>query len=593
MSADPQPRPAPSQQRRSSVIAAVLLCAVATAVVAPATFSVGWTLEEIAGMLPAPTIWEFPGDEPPAAEREPSEGLRFYRESRYPLTLPVWGVMNDEAFYPLMIDGHIGALPGYPYRWLFRSFGPHGPRVLTLLLALATVAATFSLARRLFGLGGGVAAASLLISTTLFAFAFSWNNYSEQWSAVLPIMALLAAVRFGESGRLRWLLLGAFVAGLAVAAKNTAVWTFIAGLGATAAFRLWPRVTVRQALLALGAACLPMLPQLTMMATSPATETLAARVGRIPLPWQAFTPERVTDISKHYVEAFLSWTDFVVPFIRPEEPRSTFEVPGLGAVLLVGTVAVMGLTFVRPLGRHIRAFGLGVALLLIQYMAFYYVGQSAFILLLVWIPVGIGGVSWLLVRRALRARLAAVRWGGPALVALVLAAFLVNNAAELRLWIRATTEPTGGLWNREAQLAAAAELEARGVSDAWTTTYGLGGVLELVSDGALRPRNAYPIFATACTNEGRLTQEEAWLEVLRRMGAGRHWLLLSPDASQVEISPCRNGVDVMRGFEEATATSGTHVELVRTWVSEGGVESFRLVTLDVPEALPPRRPDWP
>jgi hypothetical protein len=588
-----EPVAPPAPWTRPTVITLLLLCGLTLAVLLPPALSTGWNLEEIGGMLRVAPIWEFPGDEPPAAEREPGDGFRTYWESRYPLTLPVWGVLHGDDFYPLMIDGHIGAIPGYPYRWLFDAFGPNGPRVLSVLTGLAMLVSFFVLARRLYGFGAALIGSLLLITTPLFAFTYTWNNHSEQWSAGFPALALLAAIHFARNGRTRWLILGALLAGAAVAAKNTAVWTLLAGLAATAAFRMWPRVNARQVALALGAACLPMLPQFAMIAWSPSTGTLLERVSRIPAPWEAFTPSRVANIGENFIEAFLSWTDYLVPYVSPATAHAHTDVPGLAVVLVATTLAATGTAFLKRLPRATRAFGLGFALLLLQYMAFYYVGQSAFILLVMWIPLGVSGVLWLLVRSAWSSPRASVRVGVLLAVAVALGAWTYNNVLELWRYERSTNAPTAALWNRDAQISVAEDLEARGALAPWTMSFASAGVLELVSDGAVRPRHAYPIFATVCADAAQLRQEDAWLEVLERMGPGRHWVLLTPEASKVEISPCRAADPVITGFERAMETSGTVTEVVRRWVSDDGVESFRLVALDVPEALPAREGDWP
>ncbi|HEV3378347.1 MAG TPA: glycosyltransferase family 39 protein, partial [Thermoleophilaceae bacterium] len=94
-------------------------------------------------------------------------------------------------------------------------------RTLAAALCMAGVLATYAAARRLWGVREGLVAAAVLA----FAFlpvAYSRVAVTDVGSLAGVALALLFAVRAGESGRLQWYALAGAAGGLAVAFKYTA-----------------------------------------------------------------------------------------------------------------------------------------------------------------------------------------------------------------------------------------------------------------------------------------------------------------------------------------------------------------------------------
>jgi 4-amino-4-deoxy-L-arabinose transferase-like glycosyltransferase len=113
-----------------------------------------------------------------------------------------------------------------------RVFGFHGVVLLLpqALAAVASVALVYHVVRRAFGGGAGLLAAAAMAVTPI-AVAVSRTNNLDSLLVFTLLLAAWAVVRAVESGRLRWLLLGAVLVGLGFNIKMLQAYLVVPAFG--------------------------------------------------------------------------------------------------------------------------------------------------------------------------------------------------------------------------------------------------------------------------------------------------------------------------------------------------------------------------
>jgi hypothetical protein len=553
---------------------AAAIAATYLALVLPLTFRTGANLEEVAGLVPVQPLRHYPRA---AADTPRATGLRLSDD------LPVFGYARPSgAFAPLMVDGHVGALPFAPLRLALALGGLTAARLVLVLAGLVVLALLGLVATRLFGEAAGWLAAALAALWPMFVFLHHWARIDEQGSFAFPLAALFCLIEHRRRGRLRWFLGGAALFGLGIAAKNTVLWTLSATALAALVFRALPRVRARDWAAAALLLALPLAPQVLFLFRAPSGNALASRVARIPMPWHAFTPQRLAHFAVEFVQSNGAIGGALADYIEGHEPRGSFAGAAAGAAILLCVLAAVARAALRGTPRPARAFGLGLALLLVQYVAFYYTsGPSFFILPMPWVILALAGTLAAAAhaargRRALRP--AAILVGG------WLA--LHQGWQTLRLE-RAAAHPDALIFHLQAQRQLADELVRAPGPPPWTMSYAIIGVLETLTGGRVQPEHAFPIFAEGCArSEQRLKDEvdvagEAWRSVFARMGPGRHRLVLELRATPVEISPCRDGQGIAEAFVPSLAAAGGRMQALAE-LGPGGRPLARLVELELP-----------
>lgn len=563
----------PALSRRAA-IGALAIALAYLGLVVPLTLRTGANLEEVAGLVPVQPLRRYPraADDTPRAP-----GLRVSDD------LPVLGYLHPGGrFDPLMVDGHVGAIEFLPARLALAAFGLRAARLTLVVWGLAVLALLGFTGARLFSPTAGWLAAALAAVWPMFVFLHHWARADEEASFSLPLAALFCATEHRRGGRLRWFYGAAALAGLGVAAKNTVAWTVIAAFVAALAFRALPKVRLRHWAGAALTAALPLIPQLVYLAAAPAQNALSTRVARIPLPWHAFGPERLAFFARSFVESNGRIGSALAAYIAGQPPSPSLIGTAAGAAILCLVLAAIAIAFSRRMPRPARAFGLGLALLLVQYVAFYYTsGPSFFILPMPWVILAVAGTLAAAIHAARGRRL--LRPAAIAIAAL-LAAHQLGETLRIE---RAAAHPEALLFHLAAQRLLAAELVRTPEPPPWTMSYALIGVLETLSDGKVQPEHAFPFFGEACAGGAHGPRpapeaaREAWRGVLARMGPGRHRVVLELRAIGIEISPCRDGAALAAAFDPAVAAAGGRFRALAEFGPEGRPLA-RLVELELP-----------
>ena len=565
---------APSQAR--TIAALGLLMGVQLAATAHLGWRAGTHIEEIAGLLERAPERIGAG----AAEAATADGQWHLRASRH---LPTWGLVHgDGAFTPLMVDGHIGALPYTLHRIAAHFGGLEAARLLSWLLGAALLLGTWLLGRMVGGAAVGWLAALAVALSPQVTFMYHWAHVEEQVSAGLPVFAALALCRQRQQGGGRWLVVAGGLLGLSVAAKNTAAWTVLAMVVSAWSLDLWPRCRPRTWALALAAGALPLLPQLAYLLHSTDSEAFWQRLANLPRPEEFFAADRLAFFAEHFAVTFGALGEYIAELTGANpEPPSAWALAAGGLVGLA-SCALPLLCWHKAVPRPMRALGACVGLLELQYLAFYYTGMSLFGLLAPWIPLALAATVVL----AWRAAEVLGRRGQPPARALLVACALYIAAIQVgQSWHMqaAYARPAHAVFDLQGQRRLVAAAMAHGATTLWTTTYDIAGVPDLLSKGRLRGRNLFATFwdVVSASEERPERYDEAWRQALDRMPPGRHLLALVPQPATIEVSPCRDGAQIARRLAGVAKERGATLRHIADVPLRTGAVGWRLVELEL------------
>lgn len=570
------PAQLPKRQQRggsrgATIAVGALICGYLAATGAVAS-QLGVHAEEIAGVLPVSVVRVYPDvvERPPEA----ASGLVAAR------WMPVWAWRSTGTSLPLMVDGHIGAVAFWP-AWLVAHLHPiWGPRGLSLAMGLATLLLLWRLGRQLQGSAAGVATVALAATSPLLVFLQAWIHPDETWSFLGFLVALALWPRFVATGRWRWLVLAAAAVGLAVAAKNTALWTLAAIAVAARLTGWWPTLRASQWVAATAAFLLPLVPQLAFLALSPELQSVDRRLEVIASPWRLLDPQRLAFFAEHFAASFVSVGSYFGAMIDGRTAHPWAPLPG--APLLFGLTliaAVIDAWRATPRPAPARLLAMGLVLLLVQYVAFYYEGMSLFALTIPWVYLVLG-------------RLVARLWAGSgsssspprrvlarSVLVLGSAWWLLHQGVQVARFVDASRHPDAAMFSLATSRAVVTDWVAAGVTRPWTTTYGVVGVPELLSGGTVRPMHAFPVFHHFGV-EDRFA--EAWRHVLAEMGPGSHDLLIDPAPSPLDVSPLRDGAAIAAHLPAAIAAARGSVRVHRSYALPDGREGLRWLKVQLP-----------
>lgn len=526
---------------------------------APLAVQLGANAEEVAPLLrhpPAELAPDRPDDGEPAPGLLASEGL------------PVWSwVWGDGSLTPLMVDGHVGALSFAPARSLAAWFGLGAARLQSTVLGLLGLLAIFAFARRVGGDAAGLLAAALAAISAQYAFAFLMLRPDEQLDSLALLAALLAFLRHHDTGRVRWFYAGCLAVGVALMAKNTALWVLL-GIGVGAgAFRLCPRARAGAWAAGAALAAVPLLPQLAYVLSVDTGGAFAGRLQQIAAPWEALAPDHLLFSLRHFDESFGHMGTVLAGYTQLHAVGPL--IGGVGYGILAAVMVTIAATARRSQPPAVRAFGLGCGVTLALYWLLYYRGASYYLLLAPWVPIAVALAVVGIVRSA--------RPAGRAVVVALLVVLAVSSIAEAARMIDAVRHPETGMFDGAAQRELAALLEDTGRTRPYSTTYGAVGVYELLSRQAVRPRSLWPYFDRA--GERPADFQAAWAAVFARLGPGTHTLLLSPNASPVETSEGVPGALIDSELAPAAAAANARIEVISVWRAPSGHAILRVVDL--------------
>ena len=559
--------------RRAALIA---LCLLFAAVVLPLNLGLGANAEEVVGLLDRAPQRLYPAaDAPPPSERDGAAGLRTSNQ------LPVFGTVDaDGSYLPLMVDSHVGALSFYLARPLARLGGLTGARLHSTALAILAILLIYLVGARLGGARVAILAALLAATSSQLAVVYAFLRPDEQLDALATLAAILALIRHHESGRARWLYLGAGLFGVAVAAKNTALWTLFAALVASGCFRLLPRANWRQWLGGGAAFLAPLAPQLLYLLAREESAAMSARLSMVARPWESLSPQGLWFQVDHFADS-VGHSGTLIGGHIAGQPDAGALIPGVGLLMFAGILVAIAAAFSRASTVGVRAFAAGLGILLLEYVTFYYRGLSLFLLLAPWLPIAlaVAGVGlWSTARGLVKPGLR--RTASVALV-LVTLVVLVNNAVEVMRLHSAVAAPGASLFDRRAQEEVTAHLVDAGIERPYVTTYGAIGVFELLSRGELEPIHLFPYFAAVADGD-EPDYDQAWRAILDRLGPGRHVFVLAPNPSTLDTSPCRRGELIASRLAPVAAASGILATTLAVFASRSGLPVFEIVEVVTP-----------
>lgn len=559
-------RVSPGARRAVLALAAALFLA---GVIVP-VLRVGGNVEELAGLLDRDPQREYVD----IRQGGTTDGASWQlRESRW---MPVFTIVAPgDHQLPLMVDAHIGAVAFWPHRPLLAAGGLIGARALSVALGLALLAALFALTRRLRDERTALLAVLLTATLPTFVFLHAWVHPEETWTFLAPILAALCLLRRSDGAGVRWTLLAALLLGFAVASKNTAVWTVLA-LGA-AAFLLdrIPRLSLLGWVASAALFLLPLVPQLVFAALAPEGASIERRNSTISGPWDLLDPERLRFFANHFLESFGGLGSYMGDFLDGGTGPRWDAIPGAGVLYAAGTLGVGVASARRGTPGLIRFAGLAIALLIAQYVAFYYVGMTIFGLVTPFVPLATAlAAAWAWDAAAHRRPL---RWAVGAAVALL----LVNNVSQTARYAVASMHTDYTIFDRPAQEALARDLDAAGVNEPWTTTYGIVGVLELLTDDRVSPRHGFPVFVETLERGG--TYEDAWSTLFDRMAPGTHHIIVTPRPSELDVNPLQEGSRIAGSLPEIARKRGISLRLVKEYPLQSGATGFQWMELSIPE----------
>ena len=559
----------PDLRSRAGLCCLTALAALYLAGVVPLGLQIGTHIEEVAGLLTKPVNRVGPG-----VAVDGAVGLRVSRD------LPVWSYQAQEGTYtPLMVDAHVGAMSFLPYRLAERIGGLLAARTLAWLGGLALLVVIWLLGNLFQGRAVAWLATLLAASSPHFSLVHHWSRPDEQWSFALPALCILAIARHRQRGSARWLITAGLMAGLAVAAKNTAVWTLVAIAIGMWWQNLWPRARARAWLAALAAATVALLPELAFVSASADPGSFWVRVGNLPALGDSLSADRLAFFLDHFLQTFGGLGEFFERLVtdRSSRPGSLSIVTGSAALALTCVAASSALSS-RATPPE-KAFGVGLVALFLLYLTMYYVGMSLFILLTPWVPLAVAA-GWVRGWRALSGlehRQVRGLLRGAFVACLLL--LIAGHAHQSVLLHQAFAKPRYGVFHLQTQQELADALVADGHREVWTTTYSIAGVPEQLSDNALRGRNVFPLIRHHC---GQPTgYAKAWRELLARWPPGRHVVLMSPRPSEVDTSPCEHAEQIATTFEAAVREWNLQLGDRREYTGPGGTVLYTTAVIEV------------
>ncbi len=559
----------PDLRCRAGLCCFAALAAIYLLGVVPLGLQIGTHIEEVAGLLTTPVQRVGPGVAAPGGT-----GLRVSRE------LPVWSHLADDGTYtPLMVDAHVGAISFLPYRLAERVGGLVGARALAWLGGLSLLLGIWLLGRIIGGRAVAWLATLLAASSPHFALVHHWCRPDEQWSFSLPILCVLAIAMHRQRGGARWLVAAGLLAGLAVAGKNTAVWTIVAIAVGMGWQNLWPRARATTSLAALTVGGLALLPELAFVSASADPSSFWVRVGNLPALSESLSADRLAFFLDHFLQTFGGLGEFFERLVAESDSRpSTFSnITGATALGLVG-VAASSVFSARPTPQE-KAFGVGLVTLLVLYVAMYYVGMSLFILLTPWVPlaVALGLVrAW---RRVADLGQPLVRRGAKGALVACLLLLVGGHASQSFLLNQAFSRAHYGVFALATQQDLTDALVAAGHREVWTTTYSIAGVPEQLSDDAIRGRNVFPLIRQHCDEPAGYAR--AWNEVLSLWPPGRHVVVISPRPSEVDTSPCKHADRIASTFEAAVRDRNLKIADREEYTGPAGTVLYTTAVIEV------------
>ena len=536
----------------------------------------GFHLENVAGLVPAPIDRSLETNEFTGQQLNPNS----LYSSKYQ---PVWGYLDgDKRFWPILVDGHIGALSFYPFRLLNEVAGLFAVQFVCILLGLFTLSSIYLIARNL--VSRKLALVALLLAATSPPLLLLHS--SMRIDGLFATLGLLAGTLCFQGYRRRktfgWIFFSALFYGCSIAAKNTASWFCLGIIITLVLFRYRLALSPKRWLLVLLAGIFPLLPQLLFLILQPENSAFSNRVPSLSYALHLLSPERISFFCRHFVETFGYQSTYLL------SDHSSGE-SGNHPVTILGTLTgvvqfvllIIGIwgALTQKTNLTCRLFASVLGLFLLGHLGFYYMSQHCFQLVTPFVPVVVVLGFHYTVEKFSVVHGSRKRAFSLLLVGGFTALFVFQNITETVLWARSYPVEFPAL-SQNTQISLSDELIGRNISYPWVTTYTLEGVLETLSENRIQPKNLHSRFWKGhCRSRPPESAVADWVDVFLRAPPGTYFIVFSPNAHFVEISPCKTPSTIRDGFEEAVLKTNSMSKTV--WKSFGQKKKvvFELVQL--------------
>lgn len=478
---------------------------------------------------------------------EPTPGVRL------PLLNQLY--MTDHLSY----GGVALAAMGIDRLWAARLW--HAAFGLVLLWLLYDVAL-------LLGLGTRVALVAVAIAATSsqVTICYAWARFDESLASFGAVTVLWAALRYSRDGRIRWVWVGVIAAAVAVTGKVTALWPLFA-LAVAGALTGWRPPPARALGLPALAAAPLFAPMVGFAIAGPAT---GGEVGRrLGFLADLFTSDVIYGTFLNLIDYLGSWGAIVSAAALGADARA----PSWGGRLLVSATLVWLIARAliagtsprrRRLETHMLAF---VAVVFALVTLFFREHRDYQFVLLV--PLHALALAVFLdwcARRFLDHRLPA--WAaGLVVCALPLGA----NLWEQRTLHEDLTGARNAMFSLHTQRASAAWLAEHAVHRPIVVTFYAVGTYEILTDGAVRPVYAFPLFRNP---KDRLTVPDyaaVWRDLLAEGGDQPRFAVLPVGENPIEAThfdepAIRKALlEVARGERAAVFSNPRGEPLLEVW----------------------------
>jgi hypothetical protein len=257
--------------------------------------------------------------------------------------------------------------------------------------------------------------------------------------------------------------------------------------------------------------------------------------------------------------------------------------------MLVAVLAAPVVILVYGAERRQKIFSAGFGVLCLQYLVFYYLGDTYFLLLMPWVAVALAGITAVAWRAHESVPVSRSRTAIRTAVVVAWAFILANQAVEAWKFVNTVSSASFPFMRLSTQRELADRLDALRIDSPWTVSYTFAGVMELLSEGRVRPRHAYHLFRKSCTMGADTGYQEvineygiAWNSVFRRMGGGIHYVVAQPNPSNIDMNPCLKGHWALRVLAETAALKGGSAAELFSVGRPGSVEELKVYEVRLP-----------
>ena len=387
---------------------------------------------------------------------------------------------------------------------------------------------------RLLGLDERVALLSVLIAATSVqvTFMYALARFDESLASLGTLVVLWAALQYERDQRQRWVWVGVLAAAVAVSGKITALWPLsaLAIVGALAGWRP-PRAR------ALAVPALVALPLLAPIVGFAALQSMTAHeIGRrLGFPTDLFTSDVIPGTAANLIAYLGSWEGILSAAMRGEAARAPNMV---GQLLIVAALVWLVSRSVRsaPTPRWQRRetqMLVFVAVIFVYVCLFYREHRDYQFVILV--PFYALGLAMFLERCAM----ALTRQLGWTTAGMVGCSLLYMLPIGVNLWDQHglhedLSRAHNAMFNLSAERASASWLRTHGIDRPIVATFYAVGTYEILTNGAVRPLYAFPLFRHENDRPDRSDLVAKWRTLFSEGNRNEYFVVLPVGQNPIE-----------------------------------------------------------